>query len=116
MTLKEEVPSSKLAHVKGGRVEVEVGVATEACTTKLSSCSLSSESYNPSTSPLPNSRKMTARAKFKECENCHTEKLDRIRVCSACKRVAYCNSDCQKEHWKTHKQTCSYYLKKDVTG
>ena len=61
-------------------------------------------------------RKTTARDKFKECENCHTEISDKIRVCSACKRVAYCNSDCQKEHWKVHKQTCSYYLKKDVTG
>ena len=58
----------------------------------------------------------TARDKFKVCENCRLEILDRIRVCSACKRVAYCNNDCQKGHWKTHKLTCSYYLKKDVTG
>ena len=68
-------------------------------------------------SPHGNAKvKKTARDKFKECENCHMEISDKIRVCSACKRVAYCNSNCQKEHWKLHKQACSHYLKKDVTG
>ena len=67
------------------------------------------------TCPPPQQR-VTARDKFKVCENCHVEISERIRVCSGCKRVAYCNSTCQKDHWKTHKQACSYYLKKDVTG
>ena len=72
----------------------------------------------PPPATLPNSlpSRRTARDKFKVCENCRLEIQDRIRVCSACKRVAYCNNDCQKGHWKTHKLTCSYYLKKDVTG
>ena len=67
------------------------------------------------TCPPPQQR-VTTRDKFKVCENCRVEISERIRVCSGCKRVAYCNSTCQMDHWKTHKQACSYYLKKDVTG
>ena len=26
--------------------------------------------------------------------------------CTACKAVFYCNRDCQKKHWKTHKFDC----------
>lgn len=68
-------------------------------------------------SPQPNSKaRKTARDKFKNCEHCHSEISDKIRVCSACKKVAYCDSQCQKEHWKVHKQVCTYDRKKDVTG
>jgi splicing suppressor protein 51 len=27
--------------------------------------------------------------------------------CARCKSVSYCNKDCQKTHWKTHKQSCA---------
>ena len=57
--------------------------------------------------------KKTARDKFRACENCDTEIVDRILVCAGCKKVAYCNYWCQKAHWKQHKKTCSYALKKD---
>ena len=26
--------------------------------------------------------------------------------CTGCKTVFYCNKDCQKKHWKTHKFEC----------
>ena len=64
--------------------------------------------------PEVNSKpKKTARDKFRACENCDTEIVDRILVCAGCKKVAYCNYRCQKAHWKQHKKTCSYALKKD---
>jgi len=58
--------------------------------------------------------KKTARDKFKSCENCDMEIVDRILVCAGCKKVAYCNYRCQKAHWKKHKKTCSYALKKEA--
>ena len=64
--------------------------------------------------PEVNSKpKKTARDKFRACENCDTEIVDRILVCAGCKKVVYCNYRCQKAHWKQHKKTCSYSLKKD---
>ena len=32
---------------------------------------------------------------------------DKLRACSGCKHVFYCNRDCQTEHWKQHKLVCS---------
>jgi len=29
-----------------------------------------------------------------------------LLVCSGCRSVQYCNSDCQRKDWKTHKLTC----------
>ncbi len=58
--------------------------------------------------------KKTARDKFKTCENCQLVINERIQVCAGCKKVAYCNYRCQKAHWKVHKKTCSYALKKDA--
>lgn len=53
----------------------------------------------------------TARDKFRRCENCDQEILERIQLCAGCKKVAYCNIQCQKTHWKQHKKTCSYAQK-----
>ena len=39
------------------------------------------------------------------CENCHTMS-DHLLKCSRCMNAAYCNADCQKCHWKTHKVNC----------
>lgn len=57
-------------------------------------------------------RGITARDRFKNCASCNTIITDRIQLCSGCKKVAYCNSVCQKANWKTHKKTCSYAAKK----
>ncbi len=56
--------------------------------------------------------RITARDRFKNCASCNTVIKDRIQLCSGCKKVAYCNSACQKANWKTHKKTCTYATKK----
>lgn len=58
----------------------------------------------------------TAREKFRQCDNCNNSITASIRLCSGCKKVCYCNRDCQKAHWKDHKKTCSYVVKKELTG
>ena len=30
------------------------------------------------------------------------------KLCIGCNKVRYCNTDCQKHDWKTHKKTCKY--------
>lgn len=68
-------------------------------------------------SEAPMKKKTMARDKFRTCDNCHIGITERIRVCSGCKKVAYCNSACQKTHWKTHKKVCSYAVQKsELTG
>lgn len=38
------------------------------------------------------------------CSEC--SKAECTLTCSSCKKVYYCGSECQKKHWKTHKQIC----------
>ena len=44
------------------------------------------------------------------CANCDTASTNShpLRLCSACKTVAYCNRDCQKANWKAHKPSCRH--------
>ena len=30
----------------------------------------------------------------------------KLKKCTACRQVAYCNVDCQRRHWKTHRPEC----------
>jgi hypothetical protein len=36
-----------------------------------------------------------------------------LKVCGACKKVAYCDAACQKNHWPIHKPACRAAVKKD---
>lgn len=38
------------------------------------------------------------------CANCSQEHC--TKKCARCKKVFYCSAECQKEHWKLHKQSC----------
>ncbi|KAK4700803.1 hypothetical protein P7C70_g5441, partial [Phenoliferia sp. Uapishka_3] len=56
--------------------------------------------------------KMPGSASLNEdrCRNCQVmigESHERpILKCSGCFRTVYCSTDCQKEHWRTHKPLC----------
>lgn len=40
-----------------------------------------------------------------ECDTCG-KKSDTLLRCGRCRRVRYCNAECQKKAWKMHKQAC----------
>ncbi len=50
------------------------------------------------------------REKFQaECSHCGSAPMGRrLLKCSACKRVEYCNRDCQRADWAGHKSDCTY--------
>ncbi len=39
-----------------------------------------------------------------KCAMCNA--LNDLRLCSRCKKVAYCGSVCQKQHWDVHQKVC----------
>ncbi|VDC05480.1 unnamed protein product [Peniophora sp. CBMAI 1063] len=39
----------------------------------------------------------------------HPELAEQLKRCSRCKVVTYCSAECQKKHWKEHKQDCHPY-------
>lgn len=40
------------------------------------------------------------------CAYCRTKNEPSLKLCSRCKKVLYCNKDCQKKHFSTHKVDC----------
>eukprot|EP00483_Globobulimina_turgida_P005405 UN05415 len=46
-----------------------------------------------------------------DCVSCKAP--DARNRCGGCKSVYYCNVDCQRNHWKTHKKVCKYKKKKN---
>lgn len=56
---------------------------------------------------------MTSRhCSHSECNAVETAEHS-LKTCPACKRVAYCDKDCQKKHWKIHKPVCSAAVEHD---
>lgn len=51
---------------------------------------------------------------FENCDTCGEEKAE--SKCSKCKCVSYCNQECQKLHWFTHKKVCSTLKEKREKG
>ena len=49
----------------------------------------------------------SGRSSFLECSGCGTTEHKGLKLCSACKSAAYCNSGCQRKHWKSgHREEC----------
>jgi len=46
-----------------------------------------------------------------KCGYCGVES-NKLKACSACKKVAYCSKEHQREHWKDHKKACKPSEKK----
>ncbi|KAF8434299.1 ankyrin [Boletus edulis BED1] len=42
----------------------------------------------------------------KQCDNCKI-KQSGLKQCSRCQVVRYCSTECQRAHWKMHKQSCT---------
>jgi hypothetical protein len=40
------------------------------------------------------------------CAECGEEGGASLKTCKACMLVKYCNAECQKKHWPTHKIAC----------
>ena len=40
------------------------------------------------------------------CEECGSVSATRLKACT-CKRVFYCSRECQKTHWKIHREVCT---------
>lgn len=41
------------------------------------------------------------------CNNCGKRSKKKLQTCARCEGASYCNSTCQKEDWKEHRNTCS---------
>ena len=42
------------------------------------------------------------------CTFCETSNSKHLRFCSGCRQVSYCSKECQRNHWKSHKQICRH--------
>jgi hypothetical protein len=40
------------------------------------------------------------------CAECGEEGGVSLKVCKSCMHVKYCNANCQKNHWPTHRAAC----------
>lgn len=42
---------------------------------------------------------------FKKCNTCRIQST-KMKKCSGCEKVYYCNAECQKKDWSNHKKEC----------
>ncbi len=40
------------------------------------------------------------------CESCKKRGDEKLKSCSKCMKVRYCDGKCQKDHWREHKKVC----------
>ncbi len=40
------------------------------------------------------------------CEKCGKRSFIKLKLCTRCRKVRYCDKKCQKGHWKEHKKVC----------
>ena len=60
----------------------------------------------PLSAAAPAAALLESLATTQACGQCGTIRQS-LMACGRCGEVAYCSRDCQRQHWKLHKQTCS---------
>ncbi|KAF2635075.1 hypothetical protein P280DRAFT_554119 [Massarina eburnea CBS 473.64] len=68
--------------------------------------STSSEAQNASSSTNEASSSSTPEVPIATCAQCEASPST-LKQCNKCHSVSYCNKDCQKAHYKTHKKECA---------
>ena len=48
------------------------------------------------------------------CGQCKVDKISDLLLCSGCETVAYCDTDCQRKDWPSHKRVCAKFSGLDV--
>ena len=48
------------------------------------------------------------------CGQCKVDKISDLQLCSGCETVAYCDTDCQRKDWPSHKRVCAKFSGLDV--
>lgn len=54
-------------------------------------------------------KRVFGESQMRVCDNCEkrqSPEMEKMEKCGGCNSVRYCNRDCQKEHWKSHKSNC----------
>ena len=52
-------------------------------------------------------REGSSRVDLRTCAYCHKASVEELKFCARCKKVSYCNRNCQKSAWKAHKKVCN---------
>ena len=64
--------------------------------------------YSPTCPPKP--------LRIRECASCHKNN-SALPTCGGCRQVHYCNTGCQKDHWRVaHKKQCRVPLEKKISS
>ena len=53
-----------------------------------------------------NKENMEIKINLDKCAFCDKKFTSKRSKCGRCKKVAYCDKNCQTNHWKTHKMVC----------
>ena len=48
------------------------------------------------------------------CGQCKVDKISDLLLCSGCETVAYCDTDCQRKDWPSHKLVCAKFSGLDI--
>jgi hypothetical protein len=62
-------------------------------------------------SPPPHHHHAMRQRGYRICDQCgsaETPNVPRFRFCGGCKITQYCSTDCQKQHWPSHKPICQH--------
>ncbi len=44
-----------------------------------------------------------------ECHSCNKLRIQKLKLCTRCRKARYCDEECQRKNWKEHKKICKSY-------